>query len=89
MTTPVQVRVDLETKQNAVKLFSSLGLDMSSAINIFLHQCLMKGGLPFEVYNPKYNKETVKAIKDGIKLSKSGKAKRYSSVKDLMNDLNK
>ncbi len=89
MKTPMQIRVDAQTKQNATKLFKTLGLDMSSAINIFLSQCLIKGGLPFDVYVPNYNKETDKAIKNGIKLSKSKKAKKFTSVKALTKELEK
>jgi len=89
MTTPVQVRVDTQVKQNVTRLFSSLGLDMSSAINIFLHQCVITGGLPFEVYNPKYNKETIKAIEEAKKISKDKRRKRFTNIDDLFKDLDK
>ena len=46
-TSPTQVRIDAEIKKQAIELFSSLGLDMSSAVNLFLHQCVLRGGLPF------------------------------------------
>ena len=37
-TTPTQIRIDADIKKQAMDLFSSLGLDMSSAVNLFLHQ---------------------------------------------------
>ena len=49
---PTQVRIDSENKQQASELFNSLGLDMSGAINIVLHQCVLRGGLPFPVELP-------------------------------------
>ena len=52
MTTPTQIRVDSEVKQAATELFKSLGLDMSGAVNLFLHQCVLRGGLPFSVTLP-------------------------------------
>ena len=52
MTTPTQVRIDSEIKRQANELFSSLGLDMSSAINLFLYQCVLRNGLPFPVELP-------------------------------------
>jgi DNA-damage-inducible protein J len=52
-TTPTQVRIDANIKKEASELFSSLGLDMSSAVNIFLHQCVLRGGLPFAVELPR------------------------------------
>ena len=42
-TTPTQIRIDSDIKQQASALFSSLGLDMSSAVNLFLHQCVLRG----------------------------------------------
>ncbi|MBQ7143903.1 MAG: type II toxin-antitoxin system RelB/DinJ family antitoxin [Oscillospiraceae bacterium] len=54
-TTPTQIRVDSEVKQAATELFKSLGLDMSGAVNLFLHQCVLRGGLPFSVTLPKGN----------------------------------
>ena len=48
-TIPTQIRIDPTIKQQATELFASLGMDMSSAVNIFLHQCVLRGGLPFSV----------------------------------------
>ncbi|KAA5635004.1 type II toxin-antitoxin system RelB/DinJ family antitoxin, partial [Pseudomonas aeruginosa] len=48
-TAPTQIRIDSTIKEQANSLFSSLGLDMSSAVNIFLRQCILRGGLPFAV----------------------------------------
>ena len=48
-TTPTQIRIDSNVKQQATELFNNLGMDMSSAINIFLRQCILRGGLPFSV----------------------------------------
>ncbi|MDR6939670.1 type II toxin-antitoxin system RelB/DinJ family antitoxin [Arcanobacterium hippocoleae] len=48
-TVPTQIRIDADVKIQATQLFSKLGLDMSSAVNVFLRQCLMRGGLPFDV----------------------------------------
>ncbi|MBO4359762.1 MAG: type II toxin-antitoxin system RelB/DinJ family antitoxin [Eubacteriaceae bacterium] len=51
-TTPTQIRIDSEIKQKANVLFKNLGLDMSGAVNMFLYQCVMRGGLPFAVEMP-------------------------------------
>lgn len=48
-TSLIQTRVDTNLKNDASKLFDSLGLDMSTAIKIFLKKCLSEGGIPFEV----------------------------------------
>ena len=41
-TTPTQIRIDANIKREATALFSKLGLDMSSAVNLFLHQCVLR-----------------------------------------------
>lgn len=45
----INIRVDSEIKQQASELFAELGMDMSTAVNVFLRQSINKNGLPFEV----------------------------------------
>jgi DNA-damage-inducible protein J len=45
----INVRVDNDVKNKAQELFSALGLDMTSAINIFLRQAIRRNGIPFEL----------------------------------------
>lgn len=63
-TVPTQIRIDENLKKQATELFSQLGLDMSSAMNIFLKQCVMRGGLPFEVAVPQYKPEIIEAMEE-------------------------
>ena len=49
MTETIQVRVDNQLKDSVDALFSSLGLDTSTAIRIFLIASLKAGGIPFTV----------------------------------------
>lgn len=44
----IQVRVDDDLKENSIKLFDRMGLDLSSAIRMFLKRSLYMGGLPFD-----------------------------------------
>lgn len=61
-TANLNVRIDPETKSKAENLFSRFGLTVSDAVNMFLHQSIMYGGIPFEVRVP--NKETEEALDD-------------------------
>ena len=72
----------------AEQLFGSFGISVADAINIFLHQSLMVGGLPFEVRQPRFNAETEAAMQEARDIS-SGKisAKRYDSARALLEDL--
>ncbi|MGN0393831.1 MAG: type II toxin-antitoxin system RelB/DinJ family antitoxin, partial [Coprococcus sp.] len=74
-------------KKQATELFSQLGMDMSSAMNIFLRQCVMRGGLPFDVAVPQYKPEVIEAMEEAKRISTDPNAKRYSSFSDAMEDI--
>lgn len=86
-TVPTQVRIDENLKKQATELFSQLGMDMSSAMNIFLRQCVMRGGLPFEVVVPQYKSEVIEAMEEAKRISKDPNTKRYSCFSDALEDL--
>ena len=68
-TVPTQVRIDEELKKQSMELFAQLGIDMSSAMNMFLKQCVMRGGLPFAVEIPKYRAEVLEAMEEARRIS--------------------
>ena len=45
--TNINIRVDGDVKSEAQEIFASLGLDMTTAINIFLRQAIQRRGIPF------------------------------------------
>ncbi len=82
-TAPTQVRIDADVKKDATTLFSSLGLDMSSAVNMFLHQCVLRGGLPFAVEMPQYSERTLNAMAEAKRISRDPDVKGYTSMEEL------
>lgn len=82
-TTPTQVRIDTNIKKEATALFSSLGLDMSSAVNLFLHQCVLRGGLPFAVEVPQYSDKTLSAMAEARRISRDPDVKGYTTMDEL------
>lgn len=82
-TTPTQIRIDTNIKKQANELFSSLGLDMSSAVNLFLYQCVLRGGIPFSVELPHYSKTTLDAMDEARRISRDSSVKGYSSMEEL------
>ena len=60
----IQFRTDSATKAQSNEVFQQLGITMSDAINMFLRQAILHGGLPFELKVPKYNKATLDALAD-------------------------
>ena len=68
--TPTQIRIDADIKKQATDLFNDLGLDMSGAVNLFLHQCVLRGGLPFSVEMPRYSQRTPDAMNEARRISR-------------------
>ena len=58
----IRSRIDHETKLKAQSIFSQLGLSMSDAMRLFLHQVIEENGLPFLVKIP--NRQTMQAIQE-------------------------
>ena len=87
-TANINLRIDPSTKEQAETLFSSFGISVTDAINIFLHTSIMEGGFPFQIKQPRYNHETELAIQEARDII-SGKiqAKSYNSLEELLNDL--
>ena len=61
LTTEVRSRVEPELKEEAAAVLKAAGLDVSTAIRLFLRSVVEKGGLPIEV--PRPNPATIAAIK--------------------------
>ena len=82
-TTNTQIRIDADIKKQATDLFNNLGLDMSSAVNLFLHQCILRGGLPFRVEMPRYNQHILDAMDEARRISRDPDIKGYTSMDEL------
>lgn len=81
------IRIDSNTKQAATELLNELGLDLSSAVNIFLKQVVLQGGLPFQVKYPQYKPEVIEAMEEAEKLSRNPNTKKYLSFSEVLEDI--
>lgn len=84
--TSMSIRIDADVKNEAQELFSDLGLDMSTAINLFIRQAIREQRIPFEVKREIPNAETRAAMADAYK--GKGLSRSFDSVDNLMDDLN-
>ena len=88
-TTAISVQIDKKDKELATNILNSLGLNMSTYINMAIKQLINKDGVPFEVVNKKPNKELLKALKEGQDILDGKKdAKSYTDMYELLKDLN-
>ena len=68
VTSAINVQVNTSDKELASKILQDLGLNMSTAINMFLVQIIKKDGIPFEITNPKPSKDTLRALDEARKI---------------------
>ena len=63
-------------------------MTLPQAVNMFISQSLLVGGLPFDVKIPEYNSETLAAMEEARRiLEGKKKAKSYSSAKELFEEI--
>ncbi len=82
-TTNLNIRIDRDVKDQAEELFNELGLNMTSAVNIFLRTSIRKHGIPFELKLDVPSYITKAAIEEGRRLMADPSAPKYSSMADL------
>ncbi|MCX6719205.1 MAG: type II toxin-antitoxin system RelB/DinJ family antitoxin [Candidatus Taylorbacteria bacterium] len=88
-TSTIQLRIDSSTKAQAQSILKKLGMDLSSAMKLFLTQVIRTKSIPFVArtvngFTPEYEQELI----DEIKAMEAGHEKTFKSVKELMADLN-
>ena len=86
--TSMNIRMDGEIKRQAQELFAEFGLDMTTAINMFLRQAIREHGIPFDLKISIPNDNTLAAIKE-VELMKSNPSigKKYDDVDTMMKEL--
>ena len=82
----VSFRIDSDLKAQADTLFAALGLNMTTAFNIFLRQSVRQGCIPFEITLDTPNAETVAALLEARQMMADSGTKKYS-VEDALKDL--
>ena len=87
MTTTIQVRTNATTKKSAQRILEKLGMNLSTAINVYLIQIIAKKGIPFEMLteNGLTTQEEREILKEMAWAKKYGK--KYSSTKEMFKDI--
>ncbi|NLB70634.1 MAG: type II toxin-antitoxin system RelB/DinJ family antitoxin [Chloroflexi bacterium] len=80
--------IDRDLKEQAVKLFNELGLNMTSAIQVYFRQAVREGGLPFAVTTKVPTKTTIAALLEAERIAQDPKHPPYTDMDDLLDALN-
>lgn len=86
-TTNFSVRMDSEIKKKCEALYGELGMNLTTAINVFLRQSLRAGGFPFEVKLEQPNWETITAMLEAEHIAHDANVKHYSDVEEALQEL--
>ena len=88
-TTNISIRMDADLKAQADALFNELGMNLTTAFNIFVRQSLRVGGIPFEIKMEQPNKETIAAMLEAERIAKDPNVKHYSDLDEMFAELKK
>ena len=88
-STNISIRMDTELKNAAEALFEELGMNISTAFNIFVRQSLRERGIPFTITERTPNKTTVAAMLEAERIAKNPNVKGYTNLDELFADLEK
>ncbi len=86
-TTNFSVRMDSDIKKQCESLYNELGINLTTAINVFLRQSLRVGGFPFDVRLDQPNRETIAALSEAERIANDPGIKRYSDVEEALREL--
>ena len=86
-TTNISIRMDSDLKAKADALFGELGMNLSTAFNVFVRQSLREGRIPFDISLNQPNKETINAMLEAEKIAKDPSVKGYNDPDELFADL--
>ena len=79
----VNIRIDDDLKERADALFEDLGLNMTTAVNIFVRATVRQGGIPFEVTTktePFYSESNMKVLRQSIQEANKGKLTAHDLI---------
>lgn len=86
-TTNVTIRMDKDLKTEADNLFEDLGINFSTAINMFIKKCVREDRIPFEISRQKLNEETIDALIEAENIAQENSQEFYTNMRDLMSAL--
>lgn len=81
--TNLNIRTDKAVKEAAESIFTELGLNMTTAVNMFLRQTIRENGIPFSLKLNTPNEITMAAIAEGRRMATDPNVKGYKSLSDL------
>lgn len=87
-TDTLNIRIEPELKKEVETTLNDLGMNIADAVTIFLKQVVMTDSIPFIIKKPKFNKETLEAIKEADEIKKHPENyKSYNNVYEMIEEI--
>ena len=82
-TTNISIRMDKDLKEQADTVFNEMGMNLSTAFNIFVRQTIRQGKIPFDIYtDPFYSEKNMAALRKSIKSADEGKLTEHEIIEE-------
>ena len=82
------ISLDADLKKQSQELLADLGLDLTTAVTIFLKQTIREQGIPFKITRAHPNAETIAAMDEYFEMKEHPeKYKRYSTFSEAADDV--
>ncbi len=87
-TDTLNIRIEPKLKKEVETTLNDLGMNIADAVTIFLKQVVMTDSIPFIIKKPKFNKETLEAIKEADEIMKHPENyKSYNNVYEMIEEI--
>ena len=81
-TINVTIRLDRDIKEQAEQMFSDFGMNLSTALNIFVRQALRQGKIPFEINDPFYSEKNQERLARSIADAEAGRVTIHELIEE-------
>jgi len=76
----VSFRIDSNDKEKVTEIYESLGMNLSTAFNVFVKKSISDGGLPFDVRDPFYSEDNINELEKRLKEAKNGEGSEHPLI---------
>ena len=87
-TTSMNIRIEPSLKKQVEEILNDLGMNISDAVTIYFKQIVLTDSIPLQIKRPKFNKETLEAIKEADEIMKHPENyKSYNNVYEMIEEI--
>lgn len=87
-TTSMNIRIEPNLKKQVEEILTDLGMNISDAVTIYFKQIVLTDSIPLQIKRPKFNKETLEAIKEADEIMKNPENyKSYNNVYEIIEEI--